>query len=155
MRACLPVCLLPTTSPVHPPCGSAHQTRLGKDLRGASDPPVEFAITSLLRKQVAPEQLLQIRRAHWGSEAGLHYRRDVTFKENAARRKHRQSHGFNQRSGSGSHHTSRFAQCRPSSSLVAVHLYKTCAILTSHFPGFCESHKKGNGHYFNFCYLTL
>jgi predicted transposase YbfD/YdcC len=46
---------------------------------------VEFGITSLTRKQVAPEQLLQIRRAHWGIETGLHYRRDVTLKEDATR----------------------------------------------------------------------
>lgn len=29
--------------------------------------------------------LLNIRRAHWGIETGLHYRRDVTFKEDATR----------------------------------------------------------------------
>jgi predicted transposase YbfD/YdcC len=46
---------------------------------------VEFGITSLTRKQVAPEQLLQIRRAHWGIETGLHYRRDVTLHEDATR----------------------------------------------------------------------
>ena len=46
---------------------------------------VEFGITSLTRKQVAPEQLLQIRRAHWGIETGLHYRRDVTLQEDATR----------------------------------------------------------------------
>jgi predicted amidophosphoribosyltransferase len=28
---------------------------------------------------------LKIRRAHWGIETGLHYRRDVTFKEDATR----------------------------------------------------------------------
>jgi len=28
---------------------------------------------------------LEIRRAHWGIETGLHYRRDVTFKEDATR----------------------------------------------------------------------
>jgi len=46
---------------------------------------VEFGITSLTRTQAAPEQLLQIRRAHWGIETGLHYRRDVTLKEDATR----------------------------------------------------------------------
>jgi len=29
--------------------------------------------------------LLEIRRVHWGIEAGLHYRRDVTLHEDAAR----------------------------------------------------------------------
>jgi len=46
---------------------------------------VEFGITSLTRKQVSPEQLLNARRAHWGIETGLHYRRDVTLKEDATR----------------------------------------------------------------------
>jgi len=46
---------------------------------------VEFGITSLTRTQAAPQQLLQIRRAHWGIETGLHYRRDVTLKEDATR----------------------------------------------------------------------
>lgn len=46
---------------------------------------VEFGITSLTRKKVSPVQLLEIRRAHWGIETGLHYRRDVTLKEDAIR----------------------------------------------------------------------
>jgi len=46
---------------------------------------VEFGITSLSRKQAAPERLLQIRRAHWGIETGSHYRRDVTLREDATR----------------------------------------------------------------------
>lgn len=46
---------------------------------------VEFGITSLSRTQASPTRLLTIRRAHWGIEIGLHYRRDVTFKEDATR----------------------------------------------------------------------
>jgi predicted transposase YbfD/YdcC len=46
---------------------------------------VEFGITSLTRTQATPSRLLQIRRAHWGIETGLHYRRDVTLKEDATR----------------------------------------------------------------------
>jgi predicted transposase YbfD/YdcC len=46
---------------------------------------VEFGITSLTRKKASPEQVLHIRRAHWGIETGLHYRRDVTLKEDATR----------------------------------------------------------------------
>lgn len=45
----------------------------------------EFGITSLPRTQVAPANLLQYRRQHWLIETGLHYRRDVTFKEDATR----------------------------------------------------------------------
>ena len=40
---------------------------------------------SLSRAEAAPSRLLKIRRAHWGIENGLHYRRDVTFGEDAAR----------------------------------------------------------------------
>ena len=46
---------------------------------------VEFGITSLTRAQATPTRLLEIRRAHWGIETGLHYRRDVTMKEDATR----------------------------------------------------------------------
>jgi predicted transposase YbfD/YdcC len=46
---------------------------------------VEFGITSLSRTKTTPECLLRFRREHWGIEAGLHYRRDVTFKEDATR----------------------------------------------------------------------
>jgi predicted transposase YbfD/YdcC len=46
---------------------------------------VEFGITSLSRKVASPERLLNLRRAHWGIETGLHYRRDVTLKEDATR----------------------------------------------------------------------
>jgi predicted transposase YbfD/YdcC len=46
---------------------------------------VEFGITSLTRQKASASRLLEIRRAHWGIEAGLHYRRDVTLKEDATR----------------------------------------------------------------------
>ena len=46
---------------------------------------VEFGITSLSRKKITPDRLLYFRRKHWGIEVGLHYRRDVTFKEDATR----------------------------------------------------------------------
>jgi predicted transposase YbfD/YdcC len=46
---------------------------------------VEFGIASLTRTEATPSRLLDIRRAHWGIETGLHYRRDVTFKEDATR----------------------------------------------------------------------
>lgn len=46
---------------------------------------VEFGITSLTRTQASPAHLLKLRRAHWGIETGLHYRRDVTLKEDAIR----------------------------------------------------------------------
>ncbi|HKY53867.1 MAG TPA: ISAs1 family transposase [Anaerolineales bacterium] len=46
---------------------------------------MEFGITSLTRPAVSPLQLWNIRRAHWGIETGLHYRRDVTMMEDAMR----------------------------------------------------------------------
>jgi predicted transposase YbfD/YdcC len=46
---------------------------------------VEFGIASLTRKEASPSRLLNIRRTHWGIETGLHYRRDVTLKEDATR----------------------------------------------------------------------
>lgn len=45
----------------------------------------EFGITSLSRTQASPADLLHYRRQHWFIETGLHYRRDVTFKEDAPR----------------------------------------------------------------------
>ena len=57
--------------------------RNGKSIKTTSE--VEYGITSLTRKKASPLNLLNIRRAHWGIETGLHYRRDVTFKEDATR----------------------------------------------------------------------
>jgi predicted transposase YbfD/YdcC len=46
---------------------------------------VEFGITSHSREQASPAKVLRIRRSYWGIETGLHYRRDVTFREDATR----------------------------------------------------------------------
>ena len=46
---------------------------------------IEFGMTSLSRKQAPPAKVLEVRRAHWQIETGLHYRRDVTFHEDATR----------------------------------------------------------------------
>lgn len=46
---------------------------------------VEFGITSMTRQKVTPLTLLNLRRSHWGIETGLHYRRDVTLREDATR----------------------------------------------------------------------
>jgi predicted transposase YbfD/YdcC len=46
---------------------------------------IEFGITSLSREQASPAKVLQVRRKHWFIETGLHYRRDVTFHEDATR----------------------------------------------------------------------
>lgn len=46
---------------------------------------VEFGITSLSRQRATPIRVLSYRRQHWLVETGLHYRRDVTFREDATR----------------------------------------------------------------------
>jgi hypothetical protein len=46
---------------------------------------IEYGITSLPRDQAAPAKVLQFRCQHWLVETGLHYRRDVTFHEDATR----------------------------------------------------------------------
>ena len=57
--------------------------RQGKVYKTSHD--IEFGITSLPREQAAPTKVLHARRKHWGIETGLHYRRDVTFREDATR----------------------------------------------------------------------
>lgn len=46
---------------------------------------VEYGITSLARDKATPKRVMQVRRKHWLIEIGLHYRRDVTFREDATR----------------------------------------------------------------------
>ena len=46
---------------------------------------IEYGITSLSRKQAPALKVLKVRRCHWAIETGLHYRRDVTFHEDATR----------------------------------------------------------------------
>ena len=53
--------------------------------RGQTRAEVAYGITSLSADKAGPERLLQIVREHWGQENGLHYRRDVTFHEDAGR----------------------------------------------------------------------
>ena len=46
---------------------------------------VEYGITSLTREKASALRVLHVRRKHWRIETGLHYRRDVTFHEDATR----------------------------------------------------------------------
>jgi len=46
---------------------------------------VGYGITSLSREEITPENLLKKIRAYWGIENGLHYRRDVTLREDRTR----------------------------------------------------------------------
>ena len=42
-------------------------------------------MTSLSREEITPKNLLKKIRAYWGIENGLHYRRDVTLREDHTR----------------------------------------------------------------------
>ncbi len=44
-----------------------------------------YGITSLAPAEASPARLLEIVRAHWGIESQLHYRRDVSLREDAGR----------------------------------------------------------------------
>jgi predicted transposase YbfD/YdcC len=57
--------------------------RQGKVYKSSCE--TEYGITSLGRDQASPAKVLRIRRQHWLIETGLHYRRDVTFHEDATR----------------------------------------------------------------------
>jgi predicted transposase YbfD/YdcC len=46
-----------------------------------------YGITSLPVEEYGAEQLLDLTRKHWSIENGLHYRRDVTFKEDQIRKR--------------------------------------------------------------------
>ena len=46
---------------------------------------ISYGLTSLSADEASPEQLLSHLRTYWGIENGLHYRRDVTFKEDRCR----------------------------------------------------------------------
>lgn len=46
-----------------------------------------YGITSLPVEEFSAKELLDLTRKHWRIENGLHYRRDVTFKEDAVRKK--------------------------------------------------------------------
>ena len=46
---------------------------------------VAYGITSLTAVEADPARLLTLVREHWGQENGLHYRRDVTLREDAGR----------------------------------------------------------------------
>lgn len=52
---------------------------------GKREQKVVYGLTSLTAAQASPAALLALSRAHWGIENGLHYRRDVTFHEDATR----------------------------------------------------------------------
>lgn len=52
---------------------------------GKQSEQVIYAMTSLSVEEFGAKDLLELTRKHWSIENGLHYRRDVTFKEDAIR----------------------------------------------------------------------
>jgi predicted transposase YbfD/YdcC len=52
---------------------------------GAMQEQTEYGFTSLSREEITPLQLLKKTRSYWGIENGLHYRRDVTLREDYTR----------------------------------------------------------------------
>jgi predicted transposase YbfD/YdcC len=46
---------------------------------------IVYGFTSLSRDEIAPEELLKKIRSYWSIETGLHYRRDVTLREDQTR----------------------------------------------------------------------
>ena len=54
-------------------------------LSGKATCEVVYGLTSLAPSAASPARLLALTRAYWGIENGLHYRRDVTFHEDATR----------------------------------------------------------------------
>lgn len=52
---------------------------------GAVECEVQYGLSSLTAQKADPQRLLAIVRSEWGIENGLHYRRDVTFQEDATR----------------------------------------------------------------------
>lgn len=49
---------------------------------------VRYGLTSLSRSQAQASRLLSLKRQYWQIETGLHYRRDITFHEDATRMSH-------------------------------------------------------------------
>lgn len=60
-----------------------HWLRQGQVYRTSCE--IEYGLTSLPAGEASPGRLLRLRRQHWRIETGLHYRRDVTFQEDATR----------------------------------------------------------------------
>lgn len=92
---------------------------------------VTYGVTSLTRAEADAESLLQLVRWHWEIESGAHYRRDVTFREDACRvRQGRAQHvlaalnnlalGLLLRQGDNVPHLRRRLEARPAEALSLV-----------------------------------
>jgi predicted transposase YbfD/YdcC len=61
------------------------ERRFVSTLTGEVQEQVVYGLTSLSREEIAPRTLLTKIRSYWGIENGLHYRRDVTLREDHTR----------------------------------------------------------------------
>ena len=59
---------------------------------GKTSHEVLYGVTDLAAIAASPHSLLALTRQHWGIENGLHYRRDVTFHEDASRLRDQAAH---------------------------------------------------------------
>lgn len=62
----------------------AYTVRVFRPQSGQRSEQMSYGLTSLSAAEANPQRLLQLVRAHWGIENGLHYRRDVTLHEDAS-----------------------------------------------------------------------
>src|SRR3982751_1247157 len=56
-----------------------------REIKGQTSREGAYAVTSLTREQAGPEALLSLVRGHWAIENQLHWRRDVSLREDACR----------------------------------------------------------------------
>ncbi len=68
-----------------PGCRQVFRLRRERRRGGEVEVEVVFGITSLPRERAGAATLLDLTRAHWGIENGLHGRRDGTLREDAGR----------------------------------------------------------------------
>ena len=86
---CLTTCSLLTDSSDWPSLQQVFKLERRRVLgvTGAIQTEVVYGVTSLTAQAARPQRLLELNRGHWGIENGLHYRRDVTLREDAGRTK--------------------------------------------------------------------
>ncbi len=86
---CLTTCSLLTESSDWPYLQQVFklERRRVMSVTGEIQTEIVYGVTSLTAQQASPQRLLELNRGHWGIENGLHYRRDVTLREDAGRTK--------------------------------------------------------------------
>jgi predicted transposase YbfD/YdcC len=68
-----------------PQVGQVFRLERERRVKGKTTAEVAYGITSLSRSEADAERLLDLTRAHWRIENGLHYVRDVTLGEDRCR----------------------------------------------------------------------